>query len=274
MSYIPFLLKITKQAGDLILKKSKTGYKIEEKAKNDLVTEVDRLSEKLITKAIKSAYPTHAILAEESYFLNKEKASKSLEKAEYIWIIDPLDGTTNFVKNLPFYAVSIALFKRTGSKKSKNFEYLEGELLAGAVYIPRLKEMYYAEKGKGAFMNGKKIQTSKTSKLEKSVLATGFHLKGAMRNIPYFEKIVGHCRAVRRFGASAIDIAYTAAGNFDGYWEFNVKAWDIAAGLLIASEAGAKISDTNGNQIDLFGEDVFVSNKKIHNELVNIFRTV
>jgi len=274
MSYLPFLLKTIKQTGNLILKKSKTSYKIKEKAKNDLVTELDHLSENLITKAIKSVYPDHAILGEESYFLNKNKVSKEIEKSKYIWIIDPIDGTTNFVRGLPFYAVSIALFKKTNTKKSKNFEYLEGELLAGAVYAPRLEELYYAEKGKGAFMNGEKIQISKISKLEKSVLATGFHLKGAMRNIPYFEKIVGHCRAVRRFGASAIDIVYTAAGKFDGYWEFGIKAWDIAAGLLIASEAGAKISDTNGNPVDLFGQDVLVSNGKIHTELVKIFRTV
>jgi len=274
MSHLPFILKTIKQAGALILKKSKTNYKIQEKAKNDLVTEVDNLSEKLITKAIKSTYPKHSILGEESYFAHKKEISEEIESSEYIWIIDPIDGTTNFVRNLPFYAVSIALFKKTTTKKSKNFEYLEGELIAGAVYIPKLEELYYAEKKKGAFMNGKKIQVSKTPKLEKAVLATGFHLKGAMRNLPYFKKVIGKCRAIRRFGASAIDIVYTATGRFDGYWEFNVKAWDIAAGLLIASEAGAKISDTNGNSIDLFGQDIFVSNKKIHNELVKIFRTV
>ncbi|MFA6917732.1 MAG: inositol monophosphatase family protein [Candidatus Gracilibacteria bacterium] len=272
MSYIPFINKTIKEAGALILRKSHTSYKVEEKAKNDLVTEVDKASEILITKAIKKAFPSHAVLGEEDNF--KNGISDEIREAEYIWIVDPLDGTMNFVKDLPFYAVSIALFKKSGQAESKNFEYLEGEIIAGAVYIPRLDELFYAEKGKGAYLNGKKIHVSNVKTVGKSVLATGFHLKGALQNLPYFEKIVGNCRAIRRFGASAIDLVYAAAGRFDGYWEFNIKAWDIAAGVLIVEEAGGRITDLNGNLLDLFGKQVLVSNGKIHKELVKIFGRV
>jgi len=272
MNYIPFINKVIKEAGALILKKSKSGFKVEEKAKNDLVTEVDRASEKLITKAIKKAFPDHAVLGEEDNF--KNGISDEIKNARYIWIVDPLDGTTNFVKSLPFYAVSIALFEKAKQSESKNYEYLEGEIIAGAVYLPKMDELFYASKGKGAFLNGKKIHVSDTKKLEKAVLATGFHLKGALQNIPYFEKIVGDCRAVRRFGASAIDLVYTACGRFDGYWEFNIKAWDIAAGVLIVEEAGGHITDINGNTLDLFGLQVFATNKKLHKELGKILESV
>ncbi|MFA7685814.1 MAG: inositol monophosphatase family protein [Candidatus Gracilibacteria bacterium] len=272
MNYIPFINKIIREAGALILKKSKTGYKVEEKAKNDLVTEVDRASEVLITKAIKKAFPGHAVLGEEDNF--KNGISDDIKKAKYIWIVDPLDGTLNFVKDLPFYAVSIALFEKSQQSNSKNYEYLEGEIIAGAIYIPKMDELFYASKGKGAYLNGKKIHVSNVKSLDKAVLATGFHLKGALKNIPYFEKIVGNCRAIRRFGASAIDLAYTACGRFDGYWEFNIKAWDIAAGVLIVEEAGGHVTDINGNTLDLFGEQVLVTNSKLHKELGKILESV
>ena len=272
MNYLPFIKTLAKNAGALILKKSKKGFKVKEKAKNDLVTEVDQASEDLIIKTIKKTFPDHAILSEEDNF--KNGLSKDIEKAKYIWVIDPLDGTTNFIQGLPFYAVSIALFKKEKQSESKNYEYIEGEIIAGAVYIPMLDELFYASKGKGAFLNGKKISVSKRKKLDKAVLATGFHLKGAQQNIPYFEKIVGDCRAVRRFGASAIDLVYTACGRFDGYWEFNIKAWDIAAGVLITEEAGGKVTDINGNILDLFGLQVFATNKHIHKELGKILESV
>ncbi|MDD3861704.1 MAG: inositol monophosphatase family protein, partial [Candidatus Gracilibacteria bacterium] len=207
MNYIPFINKTIREAGELILKKSKTGFKIEEKAKNDLVTEVDQAAEKLITKAIKKTFPKHAVLGEEDNF--KNGISDEIKDSEYIWIVDPLDGTMNFTRELPFYAISIALFKKAKQAESKNYEYLEGEIIAGAVYIPKMDELFYAGKGKGAFLNGKKIHVSQTKSLDKAVLATGFHLKGALQNLPYFEKVIGNCRAVRRFGASAIDLVYT-----------------------------------------------------------------
>lgn len=272
MNYLPFILKTIKKAGDFVLKKSKTHYKVEEKAKNDLVTNVDKMSEELIIKEIKRLFPAHAILSEEDNF--KNGIPKNIQNAKYIWIIDPIDGTLNFTKDLPFYAISIALFEKSKQNKSSNFEYLEGEIISGAVYIPKLDELFYAAKGKGAYLNGKRIHVSNTKTVEKSVLATGFHLKGALQNIPYFEKIVTKCRAVRRFGASAIDLVYTACGRFDGYWEFNIKAWDIAAGVLIVEEAGGKVSDINGNLLDLFGQQVLVSNGLIHKELSSIMRNV
>jgi len=273
MNYLPFILKTIKKAGTLVLKESKTHFKIEEKAKNDLVTNVDKASEELITKEIKKLFPAHAILSEEDNF--KNGIPKNIQNAKYTWIIDPIDGTLNFTKDLPFYAISIALFERKNSSKSKNFDYLEGEIIAGAVYIPRLDELFYAGKGKGAYLNGKRIHVSTTKTVEKSVLATGFHLKECIsQNLPYFEKIVNKCRAIRRFGASAIDLVYTACGRFDGYWEFNIKAWDIAAGALIVEEAGGHVTDINGNLLDLFGQQVLVTNKLIHKELSNMMRHI
>lgn len=266
MSYLPFTLKTIQLAGDLVLKMAEKHYKIEEKAKNDLVTEVDKASEKFITKAIKKAYPTHAILGEEDFF--KNGLTDEIRNAKYIWIVDPIDGTLNFTRGLPYFAISIALFEKSTHEVSKNYNYLSGEIIAGAVLIPRMKELFYAEKGKGAYLNGKKIHVTDCKKVESSVLATGFHLKGALQNLPYFKKVAGNCRGIRRFGASAIDLAYTACGHFDGYWEFNIKAWDIAAGCIIIEEAGGKVTDLNGNTLDLFGNQILATNGKIHKEMI------
>lgn len=270
MELIDFTKKLAKKAGKLIEKYQKKGFKVELKGKNDLVTTADKKSEELIIKAIKKEYPDHAILAEESF--DDENGLDSIKDAPYIWIIDPIDGTTNFAHNIPLYAISIAIFKREESESSKNFDYLSGEIIAGVIYAPRTNELFHAEKGKGAFLNNKKIHVSKTKKLQDSLMVTGFPRTEKESNLPYFEAMLYETQAIRRLGAASLDMAYIAAGRFDGFWEFGLSAWDIAAGALLIEEAGGAVTDTNGELLDLFGGDLFVSNGEIHEESLEIFK--
>ncbi len=263
-------IKIAKKAGKLILKNFDKDFLIKSKKdSNDLVTEIDVQSENLIIKEIKKHFPSHAILAEESHYRNKTNIS-DLSKAPYIWIIDPIDGTTNFTKGIPEVAVSIGIFKNNKSQKSKNYEYLEGELIAGTIFIPKFNEIFYASKGKGAFLNGKKIKVSSEKSLANSILATGFVGGGKKTNIPYFLKMLENCRDLRRLGSAATDLAFVACGRLDGFWEFGLSPWDIAAGAIIVKEAGGKVTDTNGNLLDLFGKDILATNKNIHKECIEI----
>lgn len=265
MTLLEFTIATARKAGHLIEKASKKTHKIEEKSANDFVTETDKAVEKLITKEILKAFPDHAILGEET------GSTDNLKKAEYIWIIDPIDGTNNFIRNLPFHAVSIAVFQRKKVQSSKNFEYLEGEIVVGVVYSPALGKLYSAQKGQGAKLNGKPIAVSRRNKVYRSILSTGFHGDYKIFNIPYFEAIMHKSQGIRRFGSAALDLCHTAEGKIEGYWEFGLKPWDIAAGALIVEEAGGRVTDTNGNILDLFGKDLLATNKHIHKETVEIF---
>lgn len=275
MEFLKFATELAEKAGKHVLSESRKDFKIGTKRhENDLVTSIDQSTEKLIIKSIKSAYPDHAIIAEEStFFSSKDLTPEDYMKSDYIWIIDPIDGTTNFAHGLYYYAISIALFKTSQKEKSKNYDYLEGELVTGVTYAPRLGDMFTAQKNKGAFLNGDRLHVSKTPKLKNSLMATGFPANERKINFPYVEKISDHCRAVRRFGAATLDFAYTAAGHFDGYWEFGLQPWDVAVGALLVDEAGGKVSDSNGNIIDLFGQDILVSNGKIHKEIIELFHS-
>ncbi|WP_432402447.1 inositol monophosphatase family protein [Wukongibacter sp. M2B1] len=189
----------------------------------DLVTEVDKLSEKHILNYIKDHYPLHAILSEES--------GKSDIESDYLWVVDPLDGTTNYAQGLPIFATSIAL-------KYKN------EALLGVVYAPIVDQLFVASKGNGAYLNGEKISVSTKKDLNKSVIATGFPYDRAVNednNANYFAHFVPKVRGLRRMGAAAYDLANVAAGSLDGYWEINLSPWDIAAGQLIIEEAGGDV---------------------------------
>lgn len=272
MELLKFAIKLAQKAGKAILKEAKN-IQITEKSKNDFVTNADQAAETLITNAILKKYPDHAILAEEASF-NVNIQAKDYVKSKYIWIIDPLDGTTNFSHGLPIYSVSIALFKTEFSESSKNFDYLTGEIVLGVVYAPAMNELFYAIKGKGAYLNNKKIQVSKTKTLESSLLVTGFPPTHKKMNLPYFMLMLEKGQAVRRLGSAALDLAYIAAGRFDGYWEFDLKPWDIAAGALLVSEAGGEVSDINGNLLDLFGKEIMATNGKIHQNLIKSFQTL
>ena len=267
MKILNFAIKTAKKAGDLVLKESKKGFTINKKGKNDLVTNIDHAAEELIIKEIKSQYPAHAIIAEESASDFSNQAAK-FKDSNYIWIIDPLDGTTNFTHNLPLFSTSIGIFKTTKTKSSKNYDYLSGELIAGVIHAPKLKETFHASKGKGAYLNDEKIGVSKVEKVGDALTITGFHPTQRERNIPYFQTMLKKSQAVRRLGAATLDLCYVACGRFDGYWEFGLKPWDIAAGALIIKEAGGHVTDTNGNLLDLFGADILATNGKIHKEMI------
>ncbi|MBI5754240.1 inositol monophosphatase [Candidatus Peregrinibacteria bacterium] len=270
---LKFAIKTAKKAGKLALAYQKKGLQIEEKSKNDLVTNADKACEKLIIAEIMKAHPDHAVIGEESSFIHKTSI-KNYANAKYIWIVDPIDGTTNYAHQLKEFGISIGLFKTTNKENSKNFEYLVGELIVGVVNAPAMDEIFYASKDHGAYLNGKKIHVTKTPKVDHALFATGFIQETAAQNLPYFTTMMPRCQAIRRLGAASLDLCYVAAGRFDGYWEFDMKPWDIAAGALIVEEAGGTVTDTNGNQIDLFGKDIFASNGKIHQETIKIFQKI
>jgi myo-inositol-1(or 4)-monophosphatase len=220
----------------------------------NLVTAADDASEKLIITAIRKKYPHHCIMAEESGDCG-EKGS------EFQWLVDPLDGTTNYAHQLPIWSVSIAL---TFRKK----------VIMGVVYHPNTDELYYAAKGQCAFCNGRRIYVSGTSQLLRSLLVTGMPF--SVREKPFdnfrnFEKFSIKGQAVRRLGSAAIDLCYLARGRFDGYWERDLNPWDVAAGSLILTEAGGKVTDFRGRPYDIYPPtETLASNGKIHSQMIKV----
>jgi myo-inositol-1(or 4)-monophosphatase len=216
---------------------------------NNLVTEADHAAEKAIFEVIQTVYPQHYILSEETGDLPQE--------SEYKWIIDPLDGTVNFAHGIPLCAVSIGVEKN-------------GEMIMGAVYAPFINEMYIAEKGKGAFLNNRKLQVSTQTDVLKSCLVTGFpytYPKLHKGPLEIFSKLVLQGVPVRRLGSAAIDLCWVAAGRFDGFWEFNLSPWDTAAGYVIVKEAGGKITDFEGNEFSCYQKQLLATNGLLHEDL-------
>jgi len=218
----------------------------------DLVTEVDHLCEKEIIRQIKERFPDHSILAEESGIAKGNEPHK--------WIIDPLDGTLNYSHGYPCYCVSIGLESN-------------GELELGVVYNHNLDELFVAEKGKGATLNGKPISVSTIPVLKESLLVTGFtpQIVGTLEdNIEHFANLMKACQAVRRPGSAAMDLVYTAMGRFEGFWEMKLKPWDTAAGVLILLEAGGKVSRFDGSPYSIYDPDILVSNGNVHQQMVDV----
>lgn len=227
---------------------------IRKKAATDFISFVDETSEKKIIEIIHSDFPDHGILAEESGS-NKQKSS-------YRWIIDPLDGTTNYLHSIPIFAVSIAL-------------EFKGEIICGVVYNPLVNEMFWAEKGGGAFLNDLAISVSGTKSLSESFIATGFPFKIKhllKKYLKVFEAVFRESIGARRIGAAAIDLAYVACGRFDGFWEIGLNPWDIAAGIIIIEEAGGTVTDFWGTKNYMNSSYMIASNSKIHNEMAEIIR--
>jgi myo-inositol-1(or 4)-monophosphatase len=218
----------------------------------NLVTEIDKASEKIIIGIIKKHFPKHEILAEES--------GRTLGASRYKWIIDPLDGTTNYTHGFPVFCVSIGV------------EY-KNELVYGVVYDPNFDELFTAEKGKGAFLNGKKIHVSKTEKLSASLLVTGFPYNIAENPnhaVEHFVNFLVHAQAVRRMGSAAIDLAYVAAGRYDGFWEVALNPWDMAAGALLVREAGGKLTDFSVKEFSIYQKEIVASNGIVHPQMIEI----
>ncbi len=253
---IPRIAREAAQAGGAILMKYYGKVKaIEHKGDIDLVTEADHESERCIVSMIKDAYPHHRILAEES--------GDSGDASSYTWIVDPLDGTTNYAHGYPCFCVSIAI------------EY-EEKVIHGVIYDPVRKELFTAEKGKGAYLNGTSINVSPTQELNNSLLCTGFpyDVRDNMEsNLHLFRSFLMHAQAVRRDGSAALDLCYTAAGRFDGFWEQKLHPWDVAAGSLILREAGGELSSYQGEPFSIYIPEILASNGVLHRQMIAVVRS-
>ncbi|TCZ77685.1 inositol monophosphatase [Paenibacillus albiflavus] len=229
---------------------------------SDLVTEVDKGTETLIRNLIKTHFPTHAILGEEGVGAGSTASAKALQEMiqeEYLWIIDPIDGTTNFVHGFPFFCVSIALAHR-------------GEVIVGVVYDPMLDEMFVAEKGKGAYVKGHTTHVSGEKELSHALVATGFpvdHTVNLPRNMAEISQLVAKVRNIRSGGSAALHLAYVAAGRLSGFWEHGLSAWDIAAGSLLVQESGGVVTDTEGKPFTLAVRNVIATNGHIHKAMIS-----
>jgi len=241
--------------------------------KLNLVTEVDTLCEKRVLSILKQTFPGHNYWGEES---GKDKGT-----SQYTWLIDPLDGTTNYAHAYPFFCCSIALIKKTSPLSLREKDRVRGdlktsyEIIAGVIYDSLRDECFSAEKDKGAFLNGKRILVTKTSDLKQSLVCTGFayHVMKTKYNFKNFENFVMKSQGVRRDGSAAMNLAYVAAGRFEGFWERGIQAWDMAAGVLMVQEAGGKVTDLTGKPFELMGENALASNGKIHHQMFKILST-
>lgn len=252
---------IARQAGALLRKFYEKGVATEYKGDVDIVTEADRASEQLIREKLKAAFPTHGVYGEEG--------TRDQLESEYRWYVDPLDGTTNFAHGFPAFCVVLGLEHRPAGLAAD----ADGEMIAGVVYDPLRNEMFSAERGKGAFLNGRAIHVSKTKTLQESLTATGFpsQKRHASPNVHFYQQITLRSHGVRRAGSAALDLAYVACGRLDGFWEFNLNPWDTSAGVLLVAEAGGTVTHFDGGKFTLDSREVLATNKLILSEMTHIF---
>jgi myo-inositol-1(or 4)-monophosphatase len=251
-NFLDKAVSLAREAGELQRSKLWTPFKIEHKGEIDLVTEVDKASEALLVGGLQQSFPDHDFLAEENLYPDRSASHK--------WIIDPLDGTTNFTHGFPWFAVSMAL-------------EVEGEVVLGVIYHAMMDEMFTAIKGKGAWLNGSPIRVSSRSPLRSSLLATGFPYDSATdreNNFAHFANFQMGGRGIRRAGAAALDLAYVAAGRLDGFWESKLKPWDVAAGQLLVAEAGGRVTGFKGEPYSVYNNRIVASNGMIHDEMVEM----
>jgi myo-inositol-1(or 4)-monophosphatase len=245
---------IAREAGKVLmadLPLGRFGGDVQSKGGRELVSRVDHASEALVRKLVRESYPDHVVFGEEG---DGEDGAPTDEDAPYRWIVDPLDGTTNYLHGLPIFAVSIGIEKRQGD---------DAGLVAGVVFLPYLSEVFCAARGKGAFMNSKtiRIEVSKTEALDDAILATGFaYDRARWPNEDNFLRLLADARGVRRMGSAAVDFAYVAAGRFDGFWEMGLRPWDVAAGALLVQEAGGKLATFEGGNDWLTSKNVIACN--------------
>ncbi|HEV2883978.1 MAG TPA: inositol monophosphatase family protein [Pyrinomonadaceae bacterium] len=252
-----FAIQTARDAGHILSDRRGRALQVSNKGDIDLVTEADLASEKLIIERIKSHYPRHAILAEES------GATEGIEvvagKTDWKWIIDPLDGTTNYSHGYPCFCVSIALERA-------------GQIEIGVIYDPTRDELFAAERGQGATLNDRPMRVSKVDDLNNAMLVTGFPYD--VRERPNFTrdfaKFTLAAQAVRRDGSASLDLAYLACGRFDGFWEEGLNAWDIAAGILLIEEAGGRVTDFKGQALDIYNPMVLASNGLVHGAMMQV----
>ena len=255
LEFVPRMAEIAREAGTLLMEFFHRRVKIEYKGEADLVTEADRSSEKLILERIRARWPDHEVIGEEG--------ARIETGGDYRWYVDPLDGTTNFAHGFPVFCVSLGLTFR-------------GKRKAAVLYDPTRDELFFAELGKGAFLNGQKIEVSKIDKLAQSLVATGFpsHKRHKNPNIFFYHQLTLSTHGVRRAGSAALDLANVACGRFDGFWEFNLNAWDTTAGILIVEEAGGKVSGFHGQPLEITDRDVLATNGLIHEATLHQFAQI
>jgi myo-inositol-1(or 4)-monophosphatase len=254
-SYLETAEHIARQAGALLKEFAQRRISFELKGEFDLVTEADRASEKFIVEQLRAYYPSHRILAEEG--------SAYSTSSEYHWYVDPLDGTTNFAHGFPMFNVTLAVERNE-------------ELIAGVIYDPLRDEMFTAEAGAGACLNGRRIQVSNAHNLTEALVATGFpnrkrHLNV---NVHFFYQMAMATHGVRRAGAAALDLAYVACGRLDAFWEFGLNPWDMAAGILLVREAGGTVTDMRGGTVKLRGPHILADNTRLHPEILQLFSEI
>lgn len=254
----PFIESIARRAGDTVMQYYEGSFRVDRKNEQgssiDIVTDADRASEDLILDAIRREFPDHDIVSEESDI--------ALTGAEYRWVVDPLDGTVNFAHGYPFFSISIALMHHD-------------DLVAGAVFEPLRKDLFSAVRGHGATLNGNSIRTSEADRLKASVIATGFPYdrdRTDHNNSEEFKRVMPNVQGVRRGGSAALDLSYVAAGRLDGFWEFKLKPWDIAAGVLLVREAGGTVTDLDRKPIKLDTYGIVATNGRIHDDLIDLLR--
>jgi myo-inositol-1(or 4)-monophosphatase len=249
-------VKAARAAGAIINRAALDIERLQVQTKNprDFVTEVDHASERAIIDILLEAYPDHSILAEES---GRTRGARS---SDHQWIIDPLDGTTNFIHGLPTYAVSIALLHR-------------GQIQQAVVYDPARNDLFYASKGRGAYLNDRRLRVSKRTRLAEALIGTGFPFRKGdnfQRYLKMLEQVMQHCAGLRRPGAAALDLCYVAAGWYDGFFETGLQPWDVAAGALLVTEAGGLIGNFTGEADFLHQREVVAGNPKIYGQLVQM----
>ncbi len=254
-NYLNSAVDTAREAGALLAQLFKRPQEISYKRPSDLVTDADRRSEALIVERLRSHFPRHAIVGEESGAQNTG--------SDYCWYVDPLDGTTNFAHGFPIFCVTLGLAYRN-------------EVIAGVVYDPNREELFTAERGAGAYLNNKRIGVSKTPDLSECLLATGFppFADNHDLNMQYYFRFTLLSHGIRRAGSAALDLCSVAAGRFEGFWELKLNPWDKAAGSLLVTEAGGRVTNLAGELLNLLGDDILASNGLVHDRMCQVFAEV
>jgi myo-inositol-1(or 4)-monophosphatase len=259
-------LELALAAGKIQMRKFRSNLDIRWKGLTDPVTEVDQACEALILKGVNAKFPGHAFLGEES-------GVHGPKDAPFLWIIDPLDGTVNYSHGLPMFCVSIGIYERTERAWGVGI-YAHYRPLIGVIHAPALGETFVAERGKGAFCNGKRLRVSKQAEPLRAVLCSGFayQARESGENMREWMGVVRNFQALRRLGSAAMDLCWVAAGRFDGFWEYGLKPWDVAAAGLIVTEAGGKITNIQGQVYDMAKPGIVATNGKLHSPLLKVLK--
>ncbi len=252
-NFLDAAIEIAREAGQVLMAHRGVGFTL--KGEHDLVTAADHASEQLVMGRLAEQFPTHGIVAEEGGLAEM--------RSEFRWYVDPLDGTTNFAHGFPMWNVTLGLARND-------------EVIAGVIYDPLNRELFATERGAGAWLNGARIQTSGVTRLDDSLLATGFPSRKRHHNvnIHFYYQLAMITHGIRRAGSAALDLAYTACGRLEGFWEFGLNPWDMAAGTLLVEEAGGRVSGMKGEPLDLHGRYLLADNGRIHREILELFGEV